>query len=168
MTEQEIIEFLKENRLIGVAFKFIPDEVKQWVSDNYNNPKLLYLTAGGKWGFFHQTDFGDYDSIVFALFDDYELPQKHSGELVEFDIRNGFFKYLDWSFQWFDWGAFLKFIFEKKFEQNKDFDYFTAFGGWKFEDDGCWHTCPTFKCCPGEGDKPCIPVKIRFWKGEIK
>ena len=31
MKEQEIVDYLKENRTKGVAFGFMPNEVREWV-----------------------------------------------------------------------------------------------------------------------------------------
>lgn len=159
MTEQEIIEYLKENRLIGVAFKFIPSEVKEWVIENYKNLKLLYLTAGGRWGFSHQTDFSDYANLVFALNDDYELPKEPSGEWVVFEIdKDGEYHLCsDEHYHWSEWNNTLRENY-----CNSSFRL-TAFGGWQYDDGGCWHTCPTFKHSD-EGDKPAIPIRIRFWR----
>lgn len=169
MTEQEVIEYLKENKNKGIALLFVPEDVLDWINNNYSNPKLLYLAPNGRWEKFSETDFDDYDNVVFALPDYYELPQKPSGEWVEFEIdqRGNFHCFKDNDmhyFFWTNWGIFLK-AFS---------DEYTAFGGWKFKDCEAWYITPqvflddhhvivTFK---GEGNsvKPAIPCKIRFWR----
>lgn len=40
MTEQEIINFLKENKAKGVGFAFMPEEVKNWC--RYQNSKRIF------------------------------------------------------------------------------------------------------------------------------
>ena len=41
MTEQEVIEYLKNNRNNGVAFSFYPLEVKKWVKEHINDLEML-------------------------------------------------------------------------------------------------------------------------------
>ena len=192
MIEQEIVNYLKENLNKGVAFGFMPEEVKDWCEIHPSNIFRVFTQYDGKenkngmWKTISNENYEMVSDDIICLPDNYTLPQKPSGEWVEFEIRNGFFKYLDWSFQWFDWGDFLKFIFERKFSQNnKDFGYFTAFGGWQYENSDSWLMTPrlavtspylaiyqdnynpnNYAECERKECKPAIPVKIRFWKGE--
>lgn len=83
MTDQEIINILKENKTKGIAYLFLPQEVWDWIGENFNNPNLLYLAPNGKWEFFHETDFDDYDNIVFALPDMYALSEDKEEEESE-------------------------------------------------------------------------------------
>lgn len=83
MTEQEIVNCLKENKKKGIAFCFMPEDVWDWVREQLDEPKLLYLNTSGDWKSVEDVDFDDFDNFVFALCGDYELPQKPSGEWVE-------------------------------------------------------------------------------------
>lgn len=38
MTENEIIDYLKENATKGVAFGFMPKDVQKWCKDHRNEP----------------------------------------------------------------------------------------------------------------------------------
>ena len=92
MTEQEIINYLKENKNKGVIYLFMPKEVQNWLCINYKNPKLLYLTQKGEWKSFFKF-FNDHNNVVgFSLSDDYEAKEKSKGGWVEFEIDDdGFF-----------------------------------------------------------------------------
>lgn len=168
MTEQEIVNCLKENKSKGVAFCFMLDDVWDWVRDHLGEPKLLYLNPRGEWDSLEDIDFDDFDNVVFTLDDDYELPQKPSGgEWVEFEIdqRGNFHCFLNGDmhyFFWANWNAFLA--------EAHSFGY-TAFGGWRYADNEHWFTSPVTVTVDGgyyagfnDYDKPAIPVKIRFWR----
>lgn len=38
MTEQEIINILKENKARGIAFMFLLEDVWNWIEENFNDP----------------------------------------------------------------------------------------------------------------------------------
>lgn len=169
MTEQEIVNILKENKYKGVAFLFLPGEVSNWITDNLNNSNLLYLDSMGDWQYFKDADFDDYDNVVFALPEMYELPvAKVKGEWVEFEIdqKGNFHCFKDNDMHYFFWANWN--IFLKAFS-----DEYTSFGGWQYENiSDSWNTFPLIRC--GEkascgvsfsnDDKPMIPKKIRFWR----
>lgn len=168
MTEQEIVNVLKENKNKGIAYLFLPEDVREWISEDFNNPKLMYLAPNGKWEFFHETDFDDCDNVVFTLPKYYRVKQESSGEWVEFEIdqKGNFHCFIDGDihyFFWANWNVFLT---------KADFSEFTAFGGWQYEDDGTWFTTPQMfaqECFATLVDydeicKPAIPTKIRFWR----
>lgn len=82
MTEQEIINILKENKTKGVAYLFMPEEVSEWVWKHLAEPKLLYLNPRGDWKEFNARYLDDYsyENVIFALPDDYKV--KEEGRLV--------------------------------------------------------------------------------------
>ena len=136
MKEQEIVNILKENKKKGVAYMFLPEEVWNWISENFYNPNLLYLDSMGKWQYSKDADFDDYDNVVFTLPDMFDLPPKpQTGEWVEFEINEKgqflviFTQGLRYYFNWFQWWRLL--------EKSIDYNYgFTAFGGWQYESNG--------------------------------
>ena len=172
MTEQEIINILKENKNKGVADLFLPGEVSDWIAENFNNPNLLYLDSMGNWQYFKDTDFDDYDNVVFALPDMFDLPPKTQTGWVEFEIlKDSRFRYFaaDNSvncYLWHEWSRFLAESLEERWD-------FTTFGGWQYEDSDSWLMTPqmflddhyvniVFK--DEDRVKPAVPVKIRFWR----
>lgn len=175
MTEQEIINVLKENKTKGIAYLFLPEEVWKWIGENLNNPKLLYLAPNGKWESFSETDFDDFDNIVFALPDYYQVKKEPSGEWVEFKInKNGYFTAYDvddndhqisLSFGWHQWSEFL----DCSCKHGLDF---TTFGGWQYENCDTWFMCPmmsekgvSYHNTDRKKDYVgAVPTKIRFWK----
>lgn len=173
MNEQEVVEVLKGNKNKGIANLFLHEEVRDWVSEHFDEPKLLYLNPLGNWEKFDVCDFDDYDNIVFALPDDYKVKQESKGEWVEFKIdqKGNFHHFADGDmhyFFWANWGIFLK-AFP---------DEFTAFGGWQYPNCGAWYMNPKILLSDAidthyadvlfQGEqaecKPAIPVKIRFWR----
>lgn len=174
MTEQEIINTLKENKTKGIAYLFLSEEVWEWIGENFRDPKLMYLAPNGKWEPFSETDFDGYDNVVFALPDYYKVKQELSGEWVEFEINEGKFRFipsdvngLDGVIEsWWNWQEFL--TVSSKYNLG-----FTAFGGWQYESNGYWLTEPqvigkevllTTLTDYNEDCKPAIPIKIRFWR----
>lgn len=175
MTEQEIINILKENKDKGIAYLFLPEEVWNWIEENFNDQKLMYLKPNGRWEFFSETDFDDYDNVIFALPDDYEVKREPKGEWVEFEIDDLIFSYFPnrkedarSAYFWFEYDSFLK----DSLNWQRGF---TAFGGWQYEDSKRWYLAPAVKLQDGKmwnsyiieesGEAtPVIPVKIRFWK----
>lgn len=184
MTEQEIVECLKENKTKGIACLFMHEDVWHWLGKNLNNSKLLYLAPKGTWKFFSETDFDDfdeYDNLVFTLPDNYEIEkdEEKTGEWVEFEINEyGNFKYnsirYTGTFNWWDWQRFLK--------DSDDVGLpFTSFGGWLYDKSGDWFLSPQVGLIGDSGKAqfilnryshiyekeritPVIPIKIRFWR----
>lgn len=163
MTEQEIVDYLKENKTKGVAFGFMPEEVKEWCSKNDSN--LVYYTVNGTWLSGDNRSIFDMNEIV-ALPDTYELPiAKNKSGWVEFEIKSGVFDYDDRVFDWWDYGCFLNYC------KGCNTDYFTVFGGWQYKGNEGWFTTPQVEiddgclsnnyCLEAKG---VIPVKIRFWR----
>ena len=83
MTEQEVIDFLKNNKTKGIAYLFLPKEVKDWVDNNFNCISLLALQRDGEWDLVFNHDYDSYSNIVFALPDDYETKKENKGECEE-------------------------------------------------------------------------------------
>ena len=172
MTEEEIIQYLKMNKNIGIVFKFMPEEVKEWCR-KYS--KKLYWYDVDCWsngGFEKRL----YDDKIYALPEDFQIKKEQKGEWVEFEIEDSCFAYshsvgTSHLFDWFDWGFFLK-------ASKMQGWGFTAFGGWQYEDSKRWYLTPAVKLHGDlwnsyvieeiEDATPIIPVKIRFWKGDIK
>lgn len=174
MTEEEIIQYLKMNKQIGIVFKFMPEEVKEWCR-KYSE-KLCWYDANcwSNGGFEKRL----YDDKVYALPEDYEIEKKEKSQSgwVEFEVRDGIFCFLyevdkqkySICLDWWQWQDFLK--------ESKENDWnFTAFGGWQYENDSRWYLAPAIQLNDGKlwnsyviedyGEaKPVIPVKIRFWK----
>lgn len=42
MTENQIIQYLRDNKLNGVAFCFMPKEVQAWCKNNYHSKLFFY------------------------------------------------------------------------------------------------------------------------------
>ena len=168
MTEQEIINTLKENKTKGIAYLFLPEDVWEWIGTNFNDPRLIYLAPTGRWEKFSKTDFDDYDNIVFALPEYYKIKQESIGEWTEFEIdqKGNFHCFIDGDMHYFFWANWNVFLTEA------DSSGYTAFGGWQYEDDGTWFTTPQMfaqECFATLVDcdeicKPAIPIKIRFWR----
>lgn len=174
MTEQEIVKILKENKIKGIAYFFLPEETWNWIQENFNNPNLIYLAPNGDWLYFKDADFDDYDNIVFALPDMFNLPPKPQSGWEEFEINQRgqflvlFTQDLRYYFNWFEWWRLL--------DKSIDYNYgFTAFGGWQYDDSKRWYLAPAVKLQDGKmwnsyiieekGEAtPAIPKKIRFWR----
>ena len=180
MTEQEIINYLKENKSKGIAFAFMPEEVQKWAKENsrelccYNQPIESTEYEWMRDGSYKQIN----QDGLYALPDEFE--EKKPSGWVEFEIneRGQFIVNLKTRYylNWFEWWRLL--------EKSMDYNYcFTAFGGWQYKDSFIWTTEPQVQvgrgnnysscyCEKEQGEdytvKPAIPVKIRFWKGEIK
>lgn len=173
MTEQEIINVLKENKTRGVAFGFMPKEVKEWCSKNDSN--LVYYSVNGTWLSGDNRSIFDMNEIV-ALPDSFQIKKESRGEWVEFKI-NKFGRFTDYnvddddhqisfSFGWHQWSEFLECSYEHGFG-------YTTFGGWQYESNGYWLTEPQVIGKEGllttltdynEDCRPAIPTKIRFWR----
>ena len=175
MTEQEIIEYLKKNKSEGRIISFMPEEVKRWCEKHL---KELLVWQSHRWHKFDADDICTDDAVT--LPDDYKVKEESKGGWVEFDIdKNGDFeisgiaddKNITIIYNWTQWNKPIRDNASKNFINGC-----CAFGGWQYNGDSGWFTTPCIKQCNKEsiwnyinGDaKPVIPVKIRFWKGEIK
>lgn len=180
MTEEEIIQYLKMNKKIGIVFKFMPEEVKDWCRKYskklywYDTDTLVDCWSNG--GFEKRLD-GD---KVYTLSEDFQIKKEQKGEWIEFEIDcDGDFNLKDdgtestkdeardFGFHWLDVGEFLKCSINEKW-------HYTTFGGWQYADSKRWYLAPAVKLhddlwnsyvIEENGDAtPVIPVKIRFWK----
>ena len=176
MTEQEVVNILKENKTKGIAFNFMPKEVRDWCCNrpNYFNDFLQYKNGAWRDEYRFVNPSKDLkemaleEIIILALPDSFRIQQEKNGEWVEFDIdqKGNFHCFMNGDmhyFFWANWNAFLT--------EAHSFGY-TAFGGWQYEEDGEWFTSPqmategsyTTMVTYDEYCKPAIPVKIRFWR----
>ena len=180
MTENEIIECLKENKKKGIGYKFLPEEVQKWIYENFYKKILVYFDYQGEWVSIDDTDLTkscNYQNHIFSLSDNYELKKiEKTGEWIDFEIdENGCYRILDTDmrFHWSEWNKPL-WIYEK--DENRSW-YLTDFGGWKYENDDRWYMVPAIKNINDnqywnsytndkEFIKPCIPIKIRFFKSK--
>ena len=157
MTEQEIVEYLKENKNKGVAFGFMPIEVKEWV--NTSSIYTPYLIFDGEWKDLSADETVD-DKDIIALPGCYFAKQ---GGWEEYEIKDGRF-------------------YEEQASNNDT--GFTAFGGWQYSDTyadkDIWYLYPqiykesiaqryaSYFGKDTDDVKPAIPVRIRFWKEQVK
>lgn len=164
MTEQEIVEYLKENKHKGVGFAFMPNAVKEWCKV-HRDENLFIVYRGGIW---------DIDSCtcrnfngIYSLQDDYEQKPEFKAHYEEFEIdKEGFFRIMKGSdiiyYHWFNWQKFIR----------ENFDKYNNFGGWLF-DDKLWSTNVLMSDIDSDmsaysgKDKTVVPVtptKIKFWR----
>ena len=176
MKEQEIVDYLKENRTRGVAFGFMPNEVKEWVETS--SIYTPYLIFNGEWKDLAANETVN-DKDIIALPGCYFAKQ---GGWVEFVINDkGKFSFippdvngLDGVIEsWWNWQQFL--TISSNFNLG-----FTAFGGWQYSDTyadkDIWYLYPqiykesiaqryaSYFGKDTDDVKPAIPVRIRFWK----
>ena len=170
MTEEEIIQYLKMNKQIGIVFKFMPEEVKNWSSKHSENLCWYDVNCWSNGGFEKRL----YDDKIYALSEDYNIQPNKNSKWVDFDIdENGCYRILDTDmrFHWSEWNKPL-WVYGK--DENRSW-YLTAFGGWQYADSKRWYLAPAVKLKDGDywnsyvveesGEAtPFIPVKIRFWK----
>ena len=167
MTEEEIIQYLKMNKQIGIIFKFMPEEVKEWCR-KYSEKLCWYdVNCWSNGGFEKRL----YDDKVYALSDDFKLEEKQeevkSGWIeCEINENDCFFFEDGHYYHWSEWNTCL----------TQNHDWLKAFGGWRYKDSQTWYMHPilwlndhyTTSGYTYEGLEPVVPIKIRFWKGEIK
>lgn len=173
MTEQEIIDFLKKNKEMGIAFVFMPEEVQAWAITNPQEILVYSRRIGQEKGTWERRGGSDYplhyDSI-YALPDSFQLKQEQKSGWFEYEIdKNGNFYSADADdkdgryYHWSEWNTCLA--------NNKD--NLIAFGGWQYKDDKRWYLAPVVKLQDDElwdsyvieenGEAiPAIPIKIRF------
>lgn len=169
MTENEIIQILKDNKKNGIGWNFLPEQVKIWTRNIVNYNKCIRFD-GKDWISLNNVNLWDKtdNTEIIALSEDFELKKEVEGEWVDFDIElDGCFKANNIYYYWTKWGDFIN-------EYNGK-DNYTAFGGWQYENDNRWYMAPVVKnennieywnsyTDDKEFIKPCIPIKIRFWK----
>lgn len=176
MTEEEIVQYLKMNKNIGIVFKFMPEEVRELV---YITPISIFRFFDGKEWIKSEKPFIR-DNDIICLPDNYELKKiEKTGEWVEFEIdEGGDFGYLAksekndrYKSSYYSWDSWQKFLEDSRLNERG----FTTFGGWQYEDSKRWYLAPAVKLQDGKmwnsyvieesGEAtPVIPVKIRFWK----
>ena len=179
MTENEIIQILKDNKEKGIGYRFLPEEVQKWIYDNFYKDYLVYFNYQGKWVSIDETNLintSNYQNHIFSLSEDFKLKEELQGEWVEFKINKigRFTDYnvddddhqISFSFGWHQWSEFLECSYEHGFD-------YTTFGGWQYESNGYWLTEPQVIGKEGllttltdynEDCRPAIPTKIRFWR----
>lgn len=180
MTENEIIESLKENKKKGIGYRFLPEEVQKWIYENFYKKILVYFDYQGEWVSIDETNLintSNYQNHIFSLSEDFELKEKPQGEWVEFKINKigRFTDYnvddddhqISFSFGWHQWSEFLECSYEHCFG-------YTTFGGWQYKNCKAWfmqamlyqedhYVTSEFEKEPFKTE-PAIPIKIRFWR----
>ena len=160
MTEQEIIQYLKENRNKGIAFAFVPEDVKNWC-EKHKTERIFDCFQDGNWD--TKTCIALCLNSVYALSDDYEPEKLFRPHWEELNIENGVFRFNDDGYHYWEVEKFLS-----------DYvGYFNAFGGWLYSGGGFWSTnamihsgCNLVVKVVGDvrDVTPAIPTKIRFWR----
>ena len=177
MTEEEIIQYLKMNKKVGIPLGFMPTEVQEWCNKNSLSLQII-IENKNVWDDYKNWVISkklEFTSIV-CLPDDYKIQPNINGEWIEFNIdKSGHFhikiERTTYSFHWMEFIRPLL-VCEKYKDDNM---YLTNFGGWQYEDSKRWYLAPAVKLQDGEmwnsyvieqsGEAtPVIPVKIRFWK----
>ena len=170
MTENEIINILKENKKNGIGWNFLPEQVKIWTRNIMNYNKCIRFN-GEDWIFLNDINVCDKtdNTEIIALPEDFELKKKSEGEWVEFEIdKDGEYHLCsDEHYHWSEWNNTLRENY-----CNSSFRL-TAFGGWQYEEDNFWYMEPQLIDEEGnyhsisnfiEKVTPIIPKKIRFWR----
>ena len=185
MTEQEIINYLKENKNKGVAFGFMPKDVKDWLEDNkklLEDALLIYKDTDLGWykaRYKARIDNLFINTHILAIDDSFQIKKEQKGGWYEFEIEDGSFKWQineDYvaDYYWFQWQNFLKDSYIKDWG-------FTSFGGWLYDKSGDWVLSPQVGLIDDSGNAPfilnrysysyekeritpVIPIKIRFWR----
>lgn len=75
MNEKEIIKFLKNNKTTGIAFKFMPDEVKKWLDINIVY-SIHYSFMDKKWIEHKSNDYDHGEALIYSLPDNFEEIRK--------------------------------------------------------------------------------------------
>ena len=185
MTEQEIIDYLKNNKKEGRILAFMPEEVKEWCEKHREE---LFVWRSHRWSVFEDA-VNICTSDAVTLPDDYKVKEEpEGGEWVEFDIdKNGDFdvcgiandKNSTITYNWTQWNKPIRDNASKNFINGC-----CAFGGWQYAKSNTWFMTPRLKfiiansisykdndaladCCTTPSAckcEPAIPVKIRFWR----
>lgn len=176
MTEQEVIQYLRNNRKNGVAYGFMPVDVRRWCDKNRRSLTYFSLVDDNDWPSLEAIGYALHATLILSITEDFELLQESKSNWVEFEIDDdGDFAYLAESdkdehcktyYTWFAWQRFLE-------DSRVNERGFTAFGGWQYQKSKTWLMSPqvemyeTYSPCQGSQDdeaKPAIPTKIRFWR----
>lgn len=160
MTENEIISYLKENKNKGVAFDFMPSEVKDWCMARQGEPIFNVYFADG-WDN-TKTGINCCYAGIYALTDDYEPKHEFKPDWQDFDIdEDGYFQFDGKKYFYRD---------DARFE-TENRDKFKGFGGMLFDE--VWKLVPRVVDERGfawevyklnEKVCPVTPTKIRFWR----
>ena len=177
MTEEEIIQYLKMNRNIGVIFNFMPDDVKKWCKAhdcNEDSVPFQTFTHGNRLEYIKHWNHRVTDLFdrVICLPEDFKLEEKQEEVKcgwIEFDIIDGSFeientnqnvegKHIE-KFAWYDWQGFLSYCEVYRLP-------YVNFGGWQYnEQPDMWFMAPqVIKDNQEKCIKPLFPIKIRFWR----
>ena len=180
MNENEIIEYLKQNKEKGIAFNFMPSEVREWCEE-HKDESIFNVYYSDGWNIIKSGITCCYAGI-YSLPDDYEQKTEFKPHWEEFDIdKNGFFVEEQVNthvsprvYHWWQWTRFLS---------DHDAKY-NDFGGWVYEDpiseDGKkaellvtsprilkrgrgLTSCLLFSNGKNEAE-PAYPAKILFWR----
>ena len=182
MTEEEIIQYLKMNRKIGIPLGFMPTEVQEWCNKNSLSLQIVIENRHTwddykNWVISKKLEF----TTIVCLSEDYEYhATKLNGEWVDFDInKNGDFeiggiandKNSTVIYNWSQWNKPIRDNASKNFINGC-----CGFGGYLYAGCDDWFMTPRIFYnnrlldhyqkleIDGKIVKPAIPVKIRFWK----
>lgn len=162
INEQAIIKYLKENKYKGVAFGFMPQDVKDWCL-KHRFDKFLNVFDDDAW-IVPDSALLCYSSDIYCLPEDYEPKHEFKHDWEEFKIdEDGYFEFNGKKYYYRE---------DARFE-TENRDKFKGFGGWLCAD-GKWRTYPVLyeeigdnACFGGVGGCDCEPAvgtKIRFWR----
>ena len=180
MEENEIVQYLQDNKEKGVCFKFMPQEVKKWVVKAKNRKYCMVLDSDGEWDSLEDTSDRDYtlDEVgadsVWCLPSDFPI-RKSNSDWVEFDVdKNGYFhtEYLidhgeghsNRSCHYTEWNKMLIHYADNSY---------INFGGFQYKDSDIWfmslmakHSNGNFVPSYGNNEMVSLetPVRIRFLK----
>jgi hypothetical protein len=161
MTEKEIIQYLKDNRIKGVAFGFMPEDVRIWCHNNRKS--LLIGSIRGTWESVFKQSESLNKFVIVCLPEDFRLEVETEIEYEDFDIdEDGYFTVDGFHYLWCCWQDFLMEYSPR----------YINFGGWQY--DGCddWFMNPHIFYNDRllehyqnvEKIKSILPIKIRFFK----
>jgi hypothetical protein len=172
MTEEEIVQYLKTNRNIGVAFRFMPEEVRRWCNENTFD--VEYYSSLDGWKKIHNPELLFTPTDIVCLPEDCEQKKKRlKTGWAEFNIIDGFIEIKNpdknsiEKFAWYDWQGFLTFcrVYELPY---------VNFGGFQYALCKTWFMSPQIDnskgyqndhndIVDGECSIPAIPSRVRFW-----
>lgn len=167
MDENEIIEYLKDNRGKGVMFAFMPEAVRRWCHEHEDEPVFCFYSVNS-WSEEGVRSF--YNEVSYCLVKNYAPRRDFDGFFEEFEIDDlGYFFYKGHKYYYRE---------DAKFETEHS-DKYKGFGGWLYEMPNCdTEKCQMWTMAPQivvgkylytwtERDEDCgpaIPKKIRFWR----
>lgn len=168
MNEQEIVDYLKQNREKGVVYDFMPSDVRCWCSEHRDEFIFNFYSTGCGWHDKNKYSIDCNGSSVYCLPEDYEPEPPFKAHYEEFDIdKAGFFYVKKGSdliyYHWFNWQKFIR----------ENFDKYNNFGGWLFGDK-LWSTNVLMtdiaerelygSVAKDKTVVPVTPTKIKFWR----